>query len=156
MQAPEAANALPVYRVILKGTKYWMCWSRVGTFQMDLRITGCDLGPAFQWYPLLKWRLNIHHIMEATQKDSNRYTSTESNFSLARVWKNTISRGDFILYFVFFGFEKTGFLKNHHWKIELRDRLKGGPQVWWILLLLSLTTSAWLCLQHSRNLGNTF
>ena len=27
---------------------------------------------------------------------------------------------------------------------------------WWILLLLLLTTSAWPCLQHSRNLGTTF
>ena len=34
-----------------------------------------------------------------------------------------------------------------------RDRLKGGPQVWWILLF---TTSAWPCLQHSRNLEPAF
>ena len=33
-----------------------------------------------------------------------------------------------------------------------RALLKGGPQVWWILLLLLLTNPAWLCLQHSRNL----
>ena len=31
-----------------------------------------------------------------------------------------------------------------------------APQVWWILLLLLLTNSARLCLQHSRNLGTTF
>ena len=37
-----------------------------------------------------------------------------------------------------------------------RARLKGGPQVWWILLLRLLTAFAWLCLQHSRNLGTTF
>ena len=37
-----------------------------------------------------------------------------------------------------------------------RARLRGGPQVWWTLLLLLLTTSAWPCLQHSRNLGTTF
>ena len=37
-----------------------------------------------------------------------------------------------------------------------RARLKGGPQVWRILLLLLLTTFAWLCLQNSRNLGTTF
>ena len=34
-----------------------------------------------------------------------------------------------------------------------RDRLKGGPQVGWILCLLLLSTSAWPCLQHSRNLS---
>ena len=37
-----------------------------------------------------------------------------------------------------------------------RAQLKGGTQVWWILLPLLLTTSAWPCLQHSRNLGTTF
>ena len=37
-----------------------------------------------------------------------------------------------------------------------RARLKDGPQVWWNLLLLMLTTSVWLCLQHSCNLGTTF
>ena len=37
-----------------------------------------------------------------------------------------------------------------------RARLKGRPQVWRILLLLLLSTSAWLCLQHSRNLGPAF
>ena len=35
-----------------------------------------------------------------------------------------------------------------------RARLKGGPRVWWILFLLLLTISGWLCLQHSRNLGS--
>ena len=34
-----------------------------------------------------------------------------------------------------------------------RARVKGGPQIWWILLLVLLITSARLCLQHSRNLG---
>ena len=37
-----------------------------------------------------------------------------------------------------------------------RGGRKGSPQVWGILLLLLLTTSAWLCLLHSRNLGITF
>ena len=36
-----------------------------------------------------------------------------------------------------------------------RARLEGGPQVARILLLLVLTTSALLCLQHSPNLGIT-
>ena len=34
-----------------------------------------------------------------------------------------------------------------------RAPLVGGPQGWWILFLLWLTTSASTCLQHSRNLG---
>ena len=37
-----------------------------------------------------------------------------------------------------------------------RARLIGGPQVWWILFLLLLTTSASTCLQHSRNLGPAY
>ena len=37
-----------------------------------------------------------------------------------------------------------------------RPWLKGSLRVWWILLLLLLNTSAWLCLQHSRKLGTTF
>ena len=37
-----------------------------------------------------------------------------------------------------------------------RAWLKGGPQDWLILILLLITTSAWLCLQHSRNLGTLF
>ena len=41
---------------------------------------------------------------------------------------------------------------------EYRDQLKGGPQVWWICCsyCLPVTTSAWHCLQYSRNLGTTF
>ena len=39
---------------------------------------------------------------------------------------------------------------------ECRARLNGGPQVRWILSLLLLAASAWLCLQHSHNLGTTF
>ena len=37
-----------------------------------------------------------------------------------------------------------------------RAQLKGLGQVWWIWFLLMLTTSARLCLQHSRNLGMYF
>ena len=37
-----------------------------------------------------------------------------------------------------------------------RAPLIGGPQVWWILFLLLLTTSASTCLQHSRNLGPAY
>ena len=37
-----------------------------------------------------------------------------------------------------------------------RARLKGGRQVWRILFQLWLSASAWLCLQHSRNLGPSF
>ena len=36
--------------------------------------------------------------------------------------------------------------------IIYRARLKGSSQVWWFFLLLLFTTSAWLSLQHSRNL----
>ena len=36
---------------------------------------------------------------------------------------------------------------------QYRARLKGGAQVWQILFLLLLTTSAWLCIQHSHNLA---
>ena len=42
------------------------------------------------------------------------------------------------------------------WESEYKAQLKGGPQLWWILSLLLLATSAWLSLQHSRNLENTF
>ena len=34
-----------------------------------------------------------------------------------------------------------------------KEYLKGHSQVWWILFLLLLTSSASTCLQHSRNLG---
>ena len=34
--------------------------------------------------------------------------------------------------------------------------LKGDTQVWWLLFLLLFTSSAWLCLQHSCNLGTNF
>ena len=35
-------------------------------------------------------------------------------------------------------------------RVVYRDRLKGGPAVWWILFLLFLTTSAWLaCSIHA-------
>ena len=37
-----------------------------------------------------------------------------------------------------------------------RARLKGGPQVWWIVFVVLHSTFAWLYLQHSRNPGNTF
>ena len=37
-----------------------------------------------------------------------------------------------------------------------RDRIKGFGQVRLILFLLMLTTSAWACLQHSRNLAEAF
>ena len=37
-----------------------------------------------------------------------------------------------------------------------RGGRKGSPQVWGILLLLLLTTSAWLCLQDSLNLAEAF
>ena len=37
-----------------------------------------------------------------------------------------------------------------------RGGLKSGTQVWWILVLLLFNTSAWLCLQHSQNLGPIF
>ena len=43
---------------------------------------------------------------------------------------------------------------QHFIAVLYRARLKGDPQVWWIMLLLLLPTSAWLCLQHSRNLGS--
>ena len=36
---------------------------------------------------------------------------------------------------------------------EYKARLKGEAQVWWNLLLLLLTTSAWPCLSYSLNLG---
>ena len=39
---------------------------------------------------------------------------------------------------------------------KYRAPLIGGPQVWWILFLLLLTTSASTCLQHSRNLGPAY
>ena len=42
-----------------------------------------------------------------------------------------------------------------HFRPPYRAWLKGGPQDWWILILLLLTTSPLLCLQHSRNLGTT-
>ena len=42
------------------------------------------------------------------------------------------------------------------WGSWYRAQLKGGPQVLCILLLLLLTTKAWLCMQHSRNLGPAF
>ena len=44
----------------------------------------------------------------------------------------------------------------HRTKQAYRACLKGGPQVSRILFLLLLTTSTWLCLQHSRNLGPAF
>ena len=40
--------------------------------------------------------------------------------------------------------------------VVYRAVTKGSPEVWCIFSLLLLTTSAWLCLQHSRNLGTTF
>ena len=43
-----------------------------------------------------------------------------------------------------------------HRQAEYRARLKGGPQVRRILLLLLLIALAWLCLQYSRNLGTFF
>ena len=36
--------------------------------------------------------------------------------------------------------------------MNYRTRLKGGPQVWWTLLLLLLSTSTWLSLLQSFNL----
>ena len=49
-------------------------------------------------------------------------------------------------------------LDSTDWNLIIRStwyraRLKGGPQVWRILFQLLLTTSAWPCLLHSRNLG---
>ena len=40
--------------------------------------------------------------------------------------------------------------------VVYRGGLKFRSQVWWILFLPLLTTSAWACLQHSRNLGAAF
>ena len=37
-----------------------------------------------------------------------------------------------------------------------RARLKGFGQVWWSLFLQLLITSAWTCLEHSRNLAEAF
>ena len=34
--------------------------------------------------------------------------------------------------------------------------MEDGPQVWWILFMQLFTTSAWPCLQHSRNIGHFF
>ena len=42
------------------------------------------------------------------------------------------------------------------WIIVDRAWLMGGPQVWCILFLLMPTSSAWLCLQHSHNLGTIY
>ena len=65
-------------------------------------------------------------------------------------------------------FKPTFFLRNWHpgWRRGLvhsygvillyRAQLKGFGQVWWILFLLLLTTPAWACLQHSRNLAEAF
>ena len=38
----------------------------------------------------------------------------------------------------------------------LQGSAKRRPQVWCIFLLLWLTTHAWLCLQHSCNMGTIF
>ena len=46
--------------------------------------------------------------------------------------------------------------QSEHCQTTYRARLKGGPQVWWIMFLSLLATFVWACLQHSRNLGTTF
>ena len=40
--------------------------------------------------------------------------------------------------------------------LDYRVRLKGWPQVWWNLMMLFLTPSAYPCLKHSRYPGTTF
>ena len=48
------------------------------------------------------------------------------------------------------------FCKPFFGSCTYRDWLKSMHQVWWILFLLLLSTPAWPCLQHSRNLGPAF
>ena len=40
--------------------------------------------------------------------------------------------------------------------LSVQGSVKWQFQLWWILLLLLITTSVWLCLQYSRNLDTIF
>ena len=100
-------------------------------------------------FTLRKWNCNIKHkVFELLRAD--RVPSKKSVFSCfcASRIKYRILPRDFALWLSSFSRPPTFFRL-----LKYRGRQNCGPQVWWILFLLLLTSSASTCLQHSRNLG---